>query len=56
MLIGLCQVIGSHSKEVIAEQVVGLIQEYSIEKKLRYFVFDNTISNDICVEAIFKAI
>lgn len=56
MLIGLCQVIGSNSGEVIAEQMVGLIQEYDIEKKLRYFIFDNSTSNDTCVEAILKAI
>lgn len=56
MLIGLRQVIGFYSEEVIAEQVVGLIQEYSIKKKLGYFVFNNVTSNDTCVEAILKAI
>lgn len=56
ILIGLCRVIGSHSGEVIRKQVVDFIQEYGIEKKLRYCVFDNATSNETCVMAIFKAI
>lgn len=56
MLIVFCQIIDSHSGELIAEQVVGLIQKYDIEKKLRYFVFNNATSNNTYVKAIFKAI
>ena len=56
ILIGLCQVIDFHFRAVIAKQVVDLIHEYGIEKKLRYFIFDNATSNDICIKAIFKAI
>lgn len=36
--------------------MVGFIQEYSIEKKLEYFVFDNATSNDTCVKTILKVI
>ena len=54
MLIGLRRVIGSHAGEIIAEQVVQVIQEYGFEKKLGYFVLDNATSNDTCVEAIFN--
>lgn len=42
--------------EVIAEQVVQVIQEYGFEKKLGYFVLDNATSNDTCVEAILREI
>lgn len=56
ILISFCQIIGFHSGEEIVEQVVSLIQEYGIEKKLRYFVLDNTTSNNTCIEAILKAI
>lgn len=45
-LIGLRWVFGSHSGEVVAEQVVQVIQEYGFEQKLRYFVLDNATSND----------
>lgn len=56
MLIYLRRVIGSHSDEVVTEQVVQVIQEYTFEQKLGYFVLDNAISNDTCVEAIFGKI
>lgn len=56
MLIGFCQIIGFYSEKVIAEQVVGFIQKYDIKKKLGYFIFNNAISNDTCVEAILKVI
>ena len=55
-LIGLRRVIGSHSGEVVAEQVVQVIQEYGFEQKLGYFVLDNASSNDTCVEAILGEI
>lgn len=55
-LIGLRRVIGSHSGEVVAEQVVQVIQEYGFEQKLGYFVLDNASSNDTCVEAILGKI
>lgn len=41
---------------MIAKQVVDLIQEYSIKKKLGYFILDNDTSNDTCVKAVLKAI
>lgn len=56
ILIGLQQVIGSHAEEIIAEQVVQVIQEYGIEKRLKYFVLDNATSNDTCIEAILNEI
>lgn len=52
VLIGLRRVIGSHAGEVIAEQVIQVIQEYGMEKRLGYFVLDNATSNDTCVKAI----
>lgn len=55
-LIGLRRVIGSHSGETVAEQVVQVIREYGFEKKLGYFVSDHTTSNDTCVEAILTEI
>lgn len=54
VLIGLRRVIGLHAGEVIAEQVIEVIQEYGIEKRLGYFVLDNATSNDTCVEAILN--
>lgn len=52
VLTGLRRVIGSHAGEVIAEQVIQVIQEYGMEKRLGYFVLDNATSNDTCVKAI----
>lgn len=56
ILISFYWVIWSNFGEVIVEQMIGLFQEYGIEKKVDYFVFDNATSNNTCVEAIFKAI
>lgn len=55
-LIGLLQVICSHSSEIVAKQVVQVIQEYGFEKKLGYFILDNAMSNNICLKAILTEI
>lgn len=55
-LIGLRRVIDSHVREVIAEQVVQIFQEYGIEKRLGYFALDNRTGNDTCVEAVLSEI
>lgn len=52
-LIGQQQVIGSYFSKIVAEYVVSVIQEYSFQKKLGYFVLDNATSNNTCIEAIF---
>lgn len=51
-LISLQQVISSHFGKVIVEQVMQIIWEYDFQKKLGYFVLDNTTSNNIYIEAI----
>lgn len=56
ILIGLREVIGTHSGENIAEAVVGVIEDYNISHLLGYFVMDNADNNDTAVEAIIAAI
>lgn len=55
-LMGLRRVIGLHLGEIIAEQVVYIIQEYGIQNQLGYFVLDNATSNGTCVNAILTQV
>lgn len=48
--------ISSYIGKVIAKQIVNIIKKYKIENNLKYFVFDNVISNNICIETIFNII
>lgn len=54
--ISLGRLIGSYPNEVVAEQVIQVIQEYGFEQKFRYFVFNNASSNNTCVEVILGEI
>lgn len=56
IFIGLRRVLGSYFGEVVAEQVVQIIQKYDFDQKLEYFVLDNASSNDTYVEVIFGKI
>lgn len=49
-------VLRSHTSKIVIEQIVNIIKEYRIKKLLGYFVLDNIISNDTCVEAIFTTV
>jgi hypothetical protein len=53
-LLGLRHVEGSHSGENIAQSVIAVIEEYEIKDLLGYFVLDNVLSNDTCVQEILK--
>lgn len=54
MLIALRRVIGLQAGKVIAERIIQVIQKYSFEKRLGYFVLDNAISNNTCIEATLQ--
>lgn len=45
-----------YSDEIIANKIVKVLWKYGFEKKLGYFILDNTTSNNPCVEAIFAKI
>ncbi len=49
-------IIGIHFGEIIVELVIEIIKKYRFEEKLRYFILDNVISNDLYVEIIFREI
>jgi hypothetical protein len=53
-LLGLRHVESSHSDENIAQSVIAVIEEYEIKDLLGYFVLDNALSNDTCVQEILK--
>lgn len=54
ILIALQCIIGLHAWKIIAEQVIQIIQKYGFKKWLGYFILDNAISHNTCVEAILQ--
>jgi hypothetical protein len=53
-LLGLRHVEGAHLGENIAQLVIAVIEEYKIKDLLGYFVLDNALSNDTCVQEILR--
>lgn len=51
--IDICYIIDSYSVKVIRKQVIQIIQEYKLEKKLGYFILNNVTNNNTYVKAIF---
>ena len=46
----------SYFEENMAQKVIIVIREYDITRRLEFFVLDNAEFNDICVDAVLKAI
>ena len=46
----------SYSGENMAQEVIVIIRDYNIARRLEYFVLDNAESNNTCVDAILKAV
>ena len=40
----------------MAQEVITVIREYDIARRLEFFVLDNAEFNDICVDAVLKAV
>jgi hypothetical protein len=38
----------------MAEAVLSVINEYSLQSKIGYFMLDNASSNDVCVLSIYQ--
>ena len=43
---------GEHSGQNLADSVIGIINDYRIASKIRYFVMDNASNNDTIIEAL----
>ena len=56
LLLGLPELVGTHSGENQAELIIKIIQDYDITAKLGFFVMDNADNNDTALAAIFKEI
>ena len=48
-LFGMQRLRGAHTGENMAEAVVSVIEEYSLQSKFGYFMLDNAPTNDVCV-------
>lgn len=46
-------VISFHFGGIIMEQVIKIIKKYKFEEKLRYFILDNIINNNLYIKIIF---
>ena len=51
-MLAIKEVKGEHSSKNIAKYVIEVIKEYKIKKQLRYFVIDNTSSNDTLIATL----
>ena len=48
----LCEIIGKHTSENMAGVLIDLFRDYKIIGNIRYFIADNTESNNIYINAI----
>lgn len=51
-LLGLRRLRNQHTGENMSEAVVSVIEEYTLQSKIGYFMLDNAPSNDVCVSFI----
>ena len=51
-LFGMKRLRGAHTGENMAEAVVSIIEEYSLQSKFGYFMLDNASTNDVCVRQL----
>jgi hypothetical protein len=54
VLLGFRRLLGAHSGENIAATVWGVIEDFSLERRLGYCTLDNASSNDTAVQAISR--
>lgn len=54
ILLGLRRLMGAHLGANMAEQVIRIIKDYDLIKKMGYFVLDNATNNDTCLEEVFN--
>ena len=53
-LLAFRRIFGAHTGDNIAQALLKVIREYSIEAKVRYFMSDNAANNDVAVAAVLK--
>ena len=51
-LLGLWRLQGQHTGENISYAVASVIEEYSLQHKIGYFMLDNASTNDVCVSLL----
>ena len=53
-LIAIRRVYGGHSRENQAKFLIKILKEFELTDLLGYFIFNNMISNDSCIDYLFR--
>jgi hypothetical protein len=52
VILRLCKIIGKHTSENMAGVLIDLFRDYRITGNIRYFIANNTESNNTCINVI----